>query len=141
MLEKGWINIHINYYAEVYTCKEKNIFINSNLIVDWIELHYHIYILLYTTTYVGITSLPNLFFFNIYNSKSYYHLNLSRKFHFTTINKMALFFLFWDSYLQGPKKVYSIYGHIILIIGHSDPDLGRDTSFSWDTHICQIWWF
>jgi hypothetical protein len=24
-------------------------------------------------------------------------------------------FLFWDSYLQGPKKVYSIYGHIILM--------------------------
>jgi hypothetical protein len=45
-----------------------------------------------------------LFFFNIYNSKCCYDLNLSRKFHFTTMHKMAMFFLSWDSYLQGQKK-------------------------------------
>jgi hypothetical protein len=27
------------------------------------------------------------------------------------------------------QKRYAIYGHIILIISHSDPDLGHDTSF------------
>jgi hypothetical protein len=84
-----------------------------------------------------------LFFFNIYNSKCYFDLNLSRKFHFTTIHKMAMLFFFILRLIftrAKKKKVYSIYGHIILIIGHSDPDLGHDTSFSWDTH-CDIWWF
>lgn len=47
MLEKGWFNIHINYYAELYTRKEKSIFINFNLIVEWIGLHYHIYVALH----------------------------------------------------------------------------------------------
>jgi hypothetical protein len=46
-----------------------------------------------------------------------------------------MLFLFWDSYLQGLKKVYSIYGHITLIIGHSDPDLGRDTYHFHEIHI------
>ena len=40
---------------------------------------------------------------------------------------------------KGLKKGYSIYGHIILITGHSDPELGRDTSFSRDTSTDQLW--
>ena len=68
--------------------------------------------LLYTTTYVGITSLSNMFFFNIYNSKSYYHLNLSRKFHFTTINKMALFFLILRLiFTRAKKSLFHIWSY------------------------------
>jgi hypothetical protein len=51
-----------------------------------------------TQSYLVLCFLQYLQFF--------YDLNLSRKFHFITMHKMAMFFffLFWDSYLQGPKN-------------------------------------
>jgi hypothetical protein len=43
MIDKGWVNIYINYYAELYTFKGKCIFMNFNQIVEWIGLDYQIY--------------------------------------------------------------------------------------------------
>jgi hypothetical protein len=48
-------------------------------------------------------------------------------FHYNAQNGNVFFILKLIS-TMAKKKDYAIYGH-------SDPDLGRNTSFSWDTHI------
>ena len=94
--------------------------------------------MIHTKTYVGITSLTRLFSFNIYHSKSYFDLNLCKLISLQC-TKWQCFFSSGTHINKGPKKDYSIYGHIIFIIGHSDLELGRDTSFSRDTSADQLW--
>jgi hypothetical protein len=75
----------------------------------------NIYIVLYTTAYVGITSLPNLFFF------LWSEFDQEVSFHYTAQNGNVFFYSETHIY-KGQKIGYAIYGHIILIRGHSDPD-------------------